>query len=572
MSLRTIILSWLDKLPSRLNGVTRHRNIALTMADGVVLMTDHFEPRTGDRHPTILMRLPYGRRGFAGVAEAYAERGFNVVLQACRGTEKSGGEFDPLVNERADGLATLDWIKAQPWYDGRIGLSGPSYLGYATWAISDALPEVSALATKVTTTDFRSVVFPSGAFHLGLWLSWLQVVDGLRLRPIKMVGTMFSGGVERITAKASMVLPLIDADTAAVGRTIPFWRHWFKEAIGNDAFWETIDHRHRLNEKTPPVYFMSGWYDFMIDQLLSDYQRLVALGHTPYLTVGTWNHIAEELQRDNLGETLVWMRAKLLGDTTGLRQHPVRIHISGLNEWRDYETYPPGPPQKRVFHIHPKGVFSEAKPKAKAKPDLYRYDPADPTPNIGGAIFAFTGAGRVDNAIREKRDDVLCYTSEPLAEDLTIIGQSQIVLHARAAHPHADFFLRLCDVGTDVISTNICDGLIRVTPETPTQKDGSWKLAFTLHATAHRFLAGHRLRLQISSGAHPRYARNLGTDEPVGEATTMVTNDIEILHTGTSITLPSYAETALAPAQATGPRPPYPRRRAFSLRPRTKAR
>ena len=539
MSLRSLILSWLDKLPPRLNGVTKHRNIALSMADGVVLMTDHFAPRTKGDHPTILMRLPYGRQGFAGVAEAYAERGFHVVLQACRGTEKSGGEFDPLVNERADGLATLDWIKAQPWFDGRLGLSGPSYLGYAQWAISDALPHVSAMATKVTTSDFRSVVFPSGAFHLGLWLSWLQVIEGLRERPLKMAGTMFSGGVERTTARAAMVLPLIEADIAAIGHPIAFWRRWFREAIGNDAFWASIDHRHRLSATTPPVHFMSGWYDFMLDQLLDDYQRLVSLGHTPYLTIGTWTHIADELQRDNLRETLIWMRAKLMGDTSGLRDLPVRIHISGLNQWRDYPTYPPGPSIEQTWTIAGDKRLLPS-PTATTGYDTYRYDPADPTPNIGGAMFAFTGAGPVDNAPRESRPDVLSYTSDPLTHNLTVIGQTKVTIHARSQIPHADFFLRLCDVSPDGISTNICDGLYRVTPATPRQPDGSLRLQFPLHATAHTFLPNHRLRLQISSGAHPRYARNLGTDEPVGTATTLVSNQIEVIREGTGMTLATY--------------------------------
>ncbi len=534
-----MMLSWVDKLPPRLNRVRAHRNIPLTMADGVVLMTDHFAPRSRGPHPTILMRLPYGRSGFAGIAEAYAERGFNVVLQACRGTEKSGGEFDPLVNERSDGLQTLEWIKAQPWFDGRLGLSGPSYLGYAQWAISDA-PEIGAMATKVTTADFRSVVFPSGAFHLGLWLSWLQVIEGLRNFPLKTATTMFSGGIERTTAKASMVLPLIHADRAAVGRQVPFWRRWFKEAIGSDQFWEAIDHRERLTAQTPPVHFMSGWYDFMIDQLLADYQRLIGLGHTPYLTVGTWTHIADELQRDNLRETLLWMRAKLMGDASGLREKPVRIHISGLDEWREFDRYPPAPPQLERWMIGADRRLMQGS-GAAAGSDRYRYDPADPTPNLGGAIFAFTGAGPVDNRSRESRADVLSYTSEPLAEDLTIIGQAHVTVRARASVPHVDFFLRLCDVSPAGVSINISDGLFRVTPETPKQADGSWALEFTLHATAHCFRAGHRLRLQASSGAHPRYARNLGTNEPVGEATTLVASDVEVFWEGTGVSLPVYS-------------------------------
>src|SRR5688500_19556177 len=123
MSLGSIVLARMYDLPPRRYGVRIVRNIRVRMEDGVELMTNTYHPRAPGLHPTLLMRLPYGRKGFSAVAEVYAERGFNVVLQACRGTEKSGGVFDPLANEREDGLATLRWIKAQPWYDGRLGTS-----------------------------------------------------------------------------------------------------------------------------------------------------------------------------------------------------------------------------------------------------------------------------------------------------------------------------------------------------------------------------------------------------------------------------------------------------------------
>lgn len=539
MSLPSLFLAWIEDLPPRLNSVKKTRGIPLTMHDGVILKTDHYAPKAEGPHPTILMRLPYGRSGFGAICEAYAERGFHVVIQACRGTERSGGEFDPFTNERADGLATLEWIKSQPWFDGRIGLTGPSYLGYAQWAISDALPPTAALATKVTTSNFRPVVFPSGAFHLNLWLSWVQVIEGLRSRPLSTAARMFSGDIERRTERAAAVLPLIEADRKAVGHKIGFWRHWFENAIGNDDFWIDLDHSHRLSETTPPVHFISGWYDFMLDPLLADYQRLVELGHTPYLTIGTWFHVAEELQRDNLRETILWMRAKLMGDDTGLRKRPVRLHISGLEEWHEFDHYPPGPPQPLTLRISGPGELSPHAPAGTGS-DTYRYDPADPTPNLGGAIFAFTGAGAVDQASLEERDDTLVYTGPVLTRDLTIIGPCKASLHAWAALPHADFFVRLSDVDPNGVSRNICDGFIRVTPETPKETDGSWHLTIPLHATAHCFRAGHRLRVLIASGAHPRYARNLGTDEPINTAKTMRANDIELFHEGTTLTLPTY--------------------------------
>ncbi|KKB80482.1 hypothetical protein VW35_07180 [Devosia soli] len=528
----------MEDLPPRLNAVKKTRGLSLEMDDGVILKTDHYAPKAEGPHPTILMRLPYGRRGFGAVCEAYAERGFHVVIQACRGTERSGGEFDPFSNERADGLATLRWIEKQPWFDGRIGLTGPSYLGYAQWAISDALPPISAMATKVTTSNFRPVVFPSGAFHLNLWLSWVQVIEGLRTRPLATAARMFSGDIERRTERAASVLPLVEADKIAVGHKIPFWRYWFEHAIGSDEFWTEIDHSHRLSESTPPVHFISGWYDFMLDPLLEDYQRLVALGHTPYLTIGTWFHIAEELQRDNLLETIIWMRAKLLGDPSGLRRNPVRIHISGINEWHEFDRYPPGSSDPITLSIGPERRLSES-PDSDGG-DRYRYDPNDPTPNLGGAIFAFTGAGAVDNASLETRNDVLTYTGPVLLQKLTIIGQCQVRLAARSSLPNVDFFVRLCDVGPDGVSRNICDGFLHVTPETAPDGDGRLALTLKLHATAHSFLPGHRLRLLIASGAHPRYARNPGSGEPINTAATLVPNDIEIFHAGTAITLPTY--------------------------------
>jgi putative CocE/NonD family hydrolase len=542
MSIGSRLLAEAYQLPPRLNTVTRTRNIRVPMADGVTLETEHYAPAVPGPHPTILMRVPYGLRGFSTVAECYAERGFHIVLQACRGTSRSGGEFDPLRNEREDGLATLAWLKQQEWYDGRLGTSGPSYLGYAQWAISDALPKVSAMATKVTSAEFRSVVFPGGALHLGLWLSWLQTVEGIRTNVLAFGNRMFTGGVEKLTLKASLKLPLGDADKRVVGHTVPFWQRWLHQAVGNEKFWKELDHTHRLGARTPPNHFISGWYDFMVDQLLRDYETLVLAGQRPYLTVGPWFHVSNDLQKESMRETLTWMRAQLLDDRTGLREAPVRLHISGLNEWHEFETYPPGPPATHIWHIHPDKVLSQRPVKA-SPPDTYHYDPKQPTPNLGGAVFAFTGAGPVNNAPLEARSDVLTYTSEPLFHAITVIGNVRITLYARASLPNADFFARLCDVDEKGISTNICDGFVRMTSGAPAMPDDIWKINFRLHATAHTFLRNHRLRLLIASGAHPRYARNTGTDEPLAEATTLLPVDLEIFHDPdhpTAIQLPVY--------------------------------
>jgi len=529
MSIGSQMLAQAWRLPPRLCRVTRTRNLRVTTDDGLELLTEHFAPRLAGEHPTLLMRVPYGLAGFSTVAECYAERGFHVVLQACRGTGGSEGEFDPFSNERRDGLATLAWLKQQPWFDGRLGLSGPSYLGYAQWAISDALPPKSAMATKVTSAEFRSIVFPGGALHLGLWLNWLQTVEGIRSDMLGFGSRVWNGGVERRTLQASMKLPLGDADRRAVGHTVPFYQRWLHTAIGNDAFWHELDHTHRLTARTPPNHFISGWYDFMVDQLLRDYETLVLAGQRPYLTVGPWFHVSPDLQQESMRETLTWMRAQLLDDRSELREAPVRIYVTGLEAWCDFDSYPPGTPDLQIWHLHP-GQKLSPRAVAMAPPDTYRYDPEDPTPNLGGAMFAFSGAGPVDNAALEKRDDVLTYTSDELFTAITIIGNVRVTLYARASLPTADFFVRLCDVDENGVSTNICDGFVRIPSSSPAVPENIWKITLKLHATAHTFRRNHRLRLIVASGAHPRFARNTGTDEPLAEATTLLPADIEIFH------------------------------------------
>jgi putative CocE/NonD family hydrolase len=292
---------------------------------------------------------------------------------------------------------------------------------------------------------------------------------------------------------------------------------------------------------TAPTHLLGGWYDFMIDQVLADYQRLVAAGQKPFLTISSTTHITGGHDADNPEETLAWMRAHLLGETSRLRPKPVSIEISGGGGWHEFDVFPPGPPHRDTRYLGPDGVLVSA--AATAPASSYHYDPADPTPDAGGAIFAFTGAGPVSQQRLEARRDVLVFTSPSLVAPLTIIGNAEAKIFMRARLPHVDLFVRLCDVDASGRSINICDGFLRLGPQTLRTVDGIMAIDIRLHATAHRFREGHRLRLQVSSGAHPRYARNMGTDEPVGEATTLIANDIEIFHdTGrpSAITLPVY--------------------------------
>ncbi len=543
MSLSTRFLSLRYKLKPALNKVRKESAIPVTTPDKVQLLTDIYFPQGEGPFATILIRTAYKRSGFANYARLYAERGFITVLQACRGTDGSGGQIGPLLMEREDGLATLDWLKQQKWFDGRLGMSGPSYLGYVQWAICDALPQKSALSTQIAASDYRNALFPQGSINLQFWLSWMQLSEGLRTSPLRTMLRALTGSIERSTRRAANQLPLIDADIAATGHKVEFWRRWMLDAIKHEEHWQSISHTKRLGVDTPPNFFISGWYDFILNDLLEDYQILRANGHTPYLTIGPWFHVDPKLIGESVRSTLAFMRANLLDDRSELRKKPVRLFISGLDQWREYETFPPPGQNQFTNYLAPGNALATA-PDKTALPARYRYDPTDPTPNVGGAVFAFNGAGAHNNARLEARSDVITFTTAPLETHLTLIGQPQLTLFASSSLERTDFFARLCDVDPNERSTNICDGFVRITPDGPARpENGIFKLNILLHNRAHQFLAGHRLRLQVSSGAHPRFSRNPGTIEKIDQKPEMLCADQSIFFDSdhpSALSLPVY--------------------------------
>ena len=141
------------------------RDLRIRMPDGAVLLADRYAPRARPwplrpSPPLILARSPYGRRRIWGLmfGRMFAERGFQAVVQSCRGTFGSGGTFDPFgPDEHDDGLATVAWLREQPWFPGSFGTCGPSYLGMTQWAIAaDAGADLAAIAAQVTTADVRA--------------------------------------------------------------------------------------------------------------------------------------------------------------------------------------------------------------------------------------------------------------------------------------------------------------------------------------------------------------------------------------------------------------------------------
>ena len=226
---------------------------------------------------------------------------------------------------------------------------------------------------------------------------------------------------------------------------------------------------------------------------------------------------------------LAWFDTYLRGEGGLLSHRPVTIEVQGeAGGWRELDDWPPPGDPKR-WYLHPGGLLAPETPASPSPPDQYRYDPADPTPSVGG-IGMLTG-GPVDNRELEARADVLVYTSDRLADPLVLIGTVEAELWVNSSLDHTDFFVRLCDVSPDGTSVNICDGLQRLNPSSIRRSaDGSFRVSVPMWPVGHRLGAGHRLRVHVSSGAHPVYARNLGTGEDVATATAMCPAEQAVYH------------------------------------------
>jgi len=539
------LLARLLKLPPPQFGVAVERSIPVTMPDGARLFADHYLPKGAGDCPTILIRTPYGRGKEMALgnglflaelpAQRFAERGYHVVVQGARGCYESEGVFRPHVNEARDGLATGEWIAAQPWFNGALGTWGPSYLGYMQWALAaGAPPYLKAMMVMVASAENYSVTHPDGAFGLETRLRWSQ---GMQLQARlhrqsrrSQLRQLFARDAERALQRAFAHLPLGEADAVAAGESIPFFLDLLAHTKPDDPFWVERDRSAAVGAVTAPVHLLGGWYDYYLRGLLRDYAALESAGRSPYLTIGPWNHAHTGGMFAGLRAGIDWFDAHLKGDRSRLRASPISLYVMGAGEWRTMERFPPSASPTR-YYLGAGGSLGTTLPPAGSPPDGYRYDPADPTPAPGGSLLAMRGAGAVDNRPLEARPDVLCYTTAPLERDLEIAGRVRLELYARSSLPHTDFSGRLCDVSPDGRSTNVCDGLFRVEPgRGEVQPDGSLRIEIDLWATAHRFRQGHRLRLQVSSGAHPRWSRNLGTGESLATGVCMAAADQAIYH------------------------------------------
>lgn len=517
------------------------RDLRVPMDDGLELLADLIRPvgTVEPALPTIVLRSPYGRRGaMAGSARALGYEGFTVLVQSCRGTWGSPGVFHPQVDEQRDGIATLRWVRRQPWFTGRLATYGQSYLGYTQWAVAGRLqkeePEIApeALVLLITMPDFGAITWDNGAFALRNALGWTRMMDRMRRGPLALLGMALP---DRKLEKAFDALPLSVGDAAVLGARNAWYQDWVRHEDLTDEYWTQQSHTASVADVTAPVMMLSGWYDIFLPWQLRTYAQLVAAGRAPQLTVGPWGHTSREMAAPTHAESVAFLREVFTGEDAGRRTR-VRAYLTGADEWHDLASWPPPGSDVHTTFLREGGGLGR---QPAGDVTRFTYDPADPTPALGGPSLS-PDTAPADNAAHERRHDVAVFRGEVLAAPVTIGGEPVARLRIRSSAPSFDVFVRLTDVHPDGRSMTVCDGIRRIgsiattaTDPAP-DADGFRVVEVALWPAYHRFAVGHRIGLQVSSGAHPRYARNPGTGEPAFTAEATVVAHQEISHDGPS--------------------------------------
>jgi len=517
--------------PRRTRGVTVARDLPAAMRDGVVLLADRHYARASAPGPVVLMRSPYGRGALFGLMAALmAERGLQVVVQSVRGTGGSAGQFDPMRQEQADGADTVSWVRAQPWFRGQLYTFGPSYLGNVQWAMASEVAErMDGLALLMTLSNFRDELLGFGGFTQAGMLAWTQLMQGM-VHP--------APGRRRRFPKANSLdhvqghLPLGSIDQAALGGTVPWWQDWTHHDDPEDPWWRAIDHSAAVGALTAPTAMVAGWQDIFLPFQIWDFEARQAAGRAAWLTVGPWSHASIGGMIAGLRQAIDLFTAISAGRPPFADRDRVRLYLQGAGLWREFPSWPPPGSQPMCWHLRAGERLDRSPPIGNEGSSRYTYDPADPTPAVHGPRIMGMAKRRFMSAL-EERSDTVRFSSAPLDRDLDAVGPVTVNLSIRSDREHTDFYACLCDVDRAGRPLQVVDGYQRLRPGRPAaDAAGIRRIAIECWPTAYRFKRGHRLRLIVASGAHPRYARNPGTGEPLATATAMVAAHQEILHDG----------------------------------------
>jgi hypothetical protein len=547
--------------------VTFERNVAAKMRDGVTLFADIYRPRADGRFPVLLQRTPYDKNNEVDIGLEGAARGYVVIIQDVRGRYASEGEWYPFKHESDDGYDSVEWAAALPYSDGRVGMFGGSYVGATQMLTAIAHPpHLAGICPVVTASNYHDGwTYQGGAFEQWFNESWTSglardtanrtvggaanVMNGIWKLPLTSYPLFsFSVPSDMLTSTASLA---------------PYFLDWLAHP-NYDDYWKRWSIEDHYADITVPVLTVAAWYDIFQGGSLRNYIGVKAHGGSEaarrgqHLLVVVGGHAGGgPLIGDvNFGPAAAFKESEVIfrwydylfngiqNDFAGKR---VRIFVMGANQSREEDDWPLARARSTRYFLHSAGEanslrgdgkLSTAAPRSETA-DHYIYDPANPTPTVGGQLCCDAShlePGPRDQRSVEARDDVLVYSTSPFAQDMEVTGPVSVELYAKSSAVDTDFTAKLVDVGPDGFAQNLTEGIIRARYRESQEKPELmspgeiYKFNIDLWSTSCVFRKGHLLRLEISSSNFPRFDRNLNTGEEAGAAQRYVSATNVVYH------------------------------------------
>lgn len=596
---------------ARYQAILAEQNLMIPTRDGVRMATDIYRPaRNGvpvtEKLPVLLNRTPYDKTGLAAQARFFAERGYVVAVQDIRGRYKSEGTYSKLQAIGAeDGYDVIQYLGKLPYGTGQVGTWGTSYAAHMQAGAAQLNP--SAMKTAVINQGgmpnaWDHGVRYRGTYELGRQLTWAWSQMRADARSPEVRQLLDTEKVE----DWYNVQPLRRGQNplSAEPESFEKWYMFWYEHADYDDYWKSPMlnwEEHYPQTADIPMMHVGGWYDIFLAGTLKNFVELGKIKKTPQRAlIGPWTHSgntrpyagdvsfgAEAAIADFGSEWhLRWFDHYLKGRATGVeKDSPIRLFVMGTGDghkdangrlfhggyWRNADAWPLAGTRTVPYYFHPDGGLRTTKPSDVTASTTYTFDPRFPVPTIGGGASARLKDGGFNQRedIRfppsrppylplRSRADVVVFETEPLAEDMTVIGPIVVKLFAASSALDTDFTAKLVDVyppsaafptGFDLnITDAIVRGRYRATRDHQVLLEPGKVYEYTIEPfpTANVFKKGHRLRVDISSSNFPRFDVNPNTGEPLGKSRRMISADNTIHH---SQTYPSHILIPLAPAR-----------------------
>jgi len=588
--------AWVDRLSKPQYEIEFEFNVKkVPMRDGVMLAANIWRPKAEGKFPAIYVHLAYDKSSTIHCvqrARYFVSRGYVFVAIDCRGRYDSDGvpyffwhrDWQQGRFEGEDVQDSLNWIGTQKWCSGKIGMTGPSYLGFVQWMVAPlGSPYLTTLVPYVTPDDHYDNIFPSGAFQLTNSMHILAVLGGeSRTNNFNLETDFFDWN------KLALHLPLRTLDEKMFGKKTQLWQD-FMDHPDNDHYWRfSVGDRPKAGEmsagKYPqvkvPTLSITGWYDQVQQATINGYLGMTlygpeALRKKHHLIVGPWKHAVGERKVGDLDfgpqanaellptdlrwhpywlkpVELRWYDYWLKGIENGqMDEAPVHIYVMGKNAWRSEREWPVSRASNIRYFLssagHANSRFGDGmlamETQREKFTDSFVYDPQDPVPTYGG-VEPWQGYGipnsdgARDQRLVQGRNDVLVYTSPPTQQDIEVTGRVLCKVYAASTALDTDFTAKLVDVYPTGYSQIIREGIIRARYRNSFKKQElltpgkAYEFTIDLWSVSHLFKRDHRIQVEISSSNFPKYDRNPNTGHRFGEDAELQKATQTIFHDG----------------------------------------